>query len=65
MTDLSSAAEGFASEPTESASGWFQASMNIIIKCDREDLRLKFNNHFVEGGSQCSAFIQCEQCHRI
>jgi hypothetical protein len=34
----------------ESGPGWLQTSMNIIIKCDHKDLKLKFNNHLVKGG---------------
>jgi hypothetical protein len=37
-------------DAAESSPGWFRTSMNIIVKCDRRDLKLRFANHFVEGG---------------
>jgi hypothetical protein len=49
------AAQAVASEAVknaaESATGSMQTSMNIVVKCDRKDLKLKFANHFVEGGA--------------
>jgi hypothetical protein len=36
-----------AAEPN---SGWFQTSMNITVKCDYKDLKLRFNSHLIKGG---------------
>jgi hypothetical protein len=35
---------------SESGSELPQANMNISIKCDHKDLKLKFDNHFIKGG---------------
>jgi hypothetical protein len=51
MDDLAQAAAGEAmNAAAEGGTGLFQTSMTIRVKCYREDLMLKFANHFIEGG---------------
>jgi hypothetical protein len=30
--------------------GWLQTSIDMIIKCNHEKLKLRFISHFIEGG---------------
>jgi hypothetical protein len=52
MSGLGEAAAGEAmNAAAEGAPGLIRTSMNIIIQCDRKDLKLRFRNHFVKGGA--------------
>jgi hypothetical protein len=51
MAEIAQAAEDEVGKTAaESATKWLQASINIIVECDHNDLKLRFSNHLIMGG---------------